>query len=445
MMPKTKSSIFLCLATPFVLLAEHDWPQWRGPERDGVWRESGLRAELDTDAEGWIQLKWSVEVAAGYSQATVADERVYVSDRLDDPDEIERVHCFDFETGETLWSHQYPAVYTIAYKSGPRAAVLVDPSATGPTRAYSLGGVGHLHCLDAQTGEVVWKRDLATEYQIEMPRWGIAASPLIEGDLLFLQIGGRPDACVIALDKRTGEERWRAIDDDASYVAPIIIDQAHRRVLVVYTADELFGLNPETGKAYWSYAMPGSKWPIGISTPIHTKYKGKQYLFTTNAHVGSALLLLDEERPGISEIWRKNDTRSSDNLHSLIPTPYIKNGYIYGTHQKGELRCLELLTGKLMWESTEAVEPDRFATLHIVAQGDTGNRVWIFNEHGELIIAELSPAGYKQISRGKLVPRTPLGMPARIGGVTWAHPAFAYRHVVARNDVRLVCADLSAQ
>ena len=222
-----------------------------------------------------------------------------------------------------------------------------------------------------------------------------------------------------------------------------MIDQAGQRVLVVYTADELFGLNPETGKPFWSYPMPGSKWPIGISTPILTTYQGKRYLFTTNAHVGSALLLLDEEEIAITEIWRRNDTRSSDNLHSLIPTPYIKDGHIYGTHQKGELRCLELLTGKQVWESTEAVEPDRFATLHIVAQGDARQREWIFNEHGELIIAELSPEGYKQISRGKLVNRTPFGMPSRIGGVTWAHPAFAYKHVIVRNDGQLVAADLS--
>ena len=442
---KLKSAIILFLALPFSLPAENDWPQWRGPERDGVWRETGITDALRTDKEDQIELKWSVDIAAGYSQPTVADGRVYVTDRLDDDEEIERVHCFDFNTGKPLWSHEYPAEYTVGYKSGPRAAVLIDQSDQEQIRAYSLGGMGHLHCLDAKTGEVLWKRDLATEYNIEMPRWGIAASPLIEGDLLFLQIGGKPDACVIALDKYTGKERWRAINDDASYVAPIMIDQANQRVLVVYTADELFGLNPETGEVYWSFAMPGSKWPIGISTPILTSYQGKRYLFTTNAHVGSALLLLDENRTTISEVWRKNDIRTSDNIHSLIPTPFIRDGYIYGTHQKGELRCLELLTGNLIWESTEAVEPDRFATLHIVAQGDDGQTVWIFNEHGELIIAELSPEGYKQQHRGKLVERTAAGMPSRIGGVTWAHPAFAYKHVLVRNDEQLVCADLSAK
>ncbi len=444
-MYRINQAVIIALALPFALFAEHDWPQWRGPERDGVWRESGIGSELQTDSEGWIDLKWSVDIGAGYSQPTVADDRVYVTDRLDDREEIERVHCFDFKTGELLWSHQYPAEYTVGYKSGPRAAVLIDKAAKDAPRAYSLGGMGHLHCLDAKTGKVIWQRDLATEYNIEMPRWGIAASPLIEGDLLFLQIGGQPDACVIALDKHTGEERWRAIDDDASYVAPMMIEQANQRVLVVYTADELFGLNPDTGKAYWSFAMPGSQWPIGISTPVLTTYQGKRYLFTTNAHIGSALLLLHENKPEISKVWYKNDTRSPDNLHSLIPTPYIKDGYIYGTHQKGELRCLELLTGKLIWESTEAVEPDRFATLHMVAQGDAGETVWIFNEHGELIISELTPEGYHQHSRGKLVNRTAAGMPSRIGGVTWAHPAFAYKHVFVRNDEQLVCADLSAR
>lgn len=437
--------VFLSLALPFTLPAEQEWPQWRGPQRDGVWRESGLAADLETDNEGWIKLKWSADIAAGYSQPTVADGRVYVTDRRDDREETERVHCFDFQSGRPLWCHEYPVEYTIGYKSGPRAAVLIDKATKGNRRAYSLGGVGHLHCLDAKTGEIIWKRDLAAEYNIEMPRWGIAGSPLIEGDLLFLQIGGKPEACVIALDKHTGKERWRAIDDDASYVAPIMIDQAGRRVLVVYTADELFGLNPDTGEAFWSFAMPGSKWPIGISTPVLTTYQGKRYLFTTNAHVGSALLLLDEKMTAASKVWYKNDPRAPDNLHSLIPTPYIRDGYIYGTHQKGELRCLELLTGNRVWESTEAVEPDRFATLHMVAQGEAGQTVWIFNEHGELIIAELSPEGYKQHSRGKLVNRTAAGMPSRIGGVTWAHPAFAHKHVLARNDEKLVCADLGAE
>lgn len=438
----------ICVLVMAAPAGADDWPQWRGPQRDGVWRETGITESLDTDGVGQIRLKWSVEIAAGYSQPTVAGGRVYVTDRLDDPDEIERVHCFDFKSGDRLWSIDYPAAYNISYKSGPRAAVTIDEDTRGDqtiSRAYALGGVGHLHCLNAVTGDILWKRDLAKEYDIEMPRWGIAAAPLIEGDSLFLQIGGKNGACVVALDKRTGKEKWRAVDDDASYIAPIMIDQAGRRVLVVYTADELFGLDPGTGGTLWSYAMPGSKWPIGIATPVIASHGGRRYIFTTNAHVGSALLRLDEDKPAVTEIWRQDNPRVADSLYSLIPTPYIRGGHIYGTHSRGELRCLELLTGRRAWETEDAVRPDRFATLHIIAQGETGRRVWIFNEHGELIIADLSPNGYQEISRGQLLPPTQPGLPSRRGGVTWAHPAFANKHVLARNDERLVCAELGAE
>ena len=372
---------------------------------------------------------------------------MFVTDRVDEPEEIERVHCFDFKTGQSKWSIQYAARYTISYKSGPRAAVTIDSEGEGAQakhRAYALGGVGHLHCLDAMTGEILWKRDLERDFDIDMPRWGISAAPLIEGDLVILHIGGKNGACVVALDKRDGKEKWRAIDDNASYAAPILVEQAGRRVLVVYTADALHGIDPATGKSHWSYDMPGSQWPISVASPVLVEHKNDRFIFTANAHVGSALVKLDQERLAVSEVWRNNNRNSADTLHSLIPTPFVRNGFIYGTHTQGELRCLDLMTGKRVWESEEAVKPARFSTLHIVAQGETGDRVWLFNEHGELIIAELSRDGYRQISRGKLVDPTQPGLPSRRGGVTWAHPAFAHRHVIARNDERLVCADLSA-
>jgi len=435
------ATILMGLFFPTETLRADDWPQWRGPQRDGVWRESGVTDKLDIDGDGRIRLKWSAPIGAGYSQPTVAGNRVYVTDRVDDPEEIERIHCFDFESGRKNWSFSYPAPYTISYKSGPRAAVLIDGQGDA-ARAYALGGVGHLHCLDATTGEILWKRDLAREYRIDMPRWGIAAGPLIEGNLLVLHIGGE-DACVVALDKRNGGEIWRAINDDASYVAPIVIDQAGQRVLVVYTANHLHGLNVSTGRVLWSYAMPGSKWPISIATPVVTTHDEQRYIFTTNAHVGAALLRLHEDEPTVTEVWRQQNAKEPNSLYSLIPTPFIRDGHIYGTHNRGELRCLELRSGRRVWETDAALEPDRFATLHIVAQGEVGSRVWIFNEHGELIIADLSPRGYKQISRGKLIPPTQPGLPSRRGGVTWAHPAFAHRHIIARNDKQLVCADLS--
>jgi len=425
-----------------------DWPQWRGPNRDGVWRETGIVSRLDAP-DGRLPLRWQKDIGAGYSGPTVADGRVYVSDRISNDKELERVHCFDFKTGKSIWKHAYEAEYgRISYKSGPRTSVLIDPAEPGEkvsSRAYSLGGVGHLHCYDAATGKVLWKRNLTSDYKIRMPRWGIAASPIVVGHLLILQIGGSDGACIIGLDKRTGAERWRALEDDASYVAPIMVQQASKRVLVCYTSDNLVGMDPKTGKVYWSYAMPGSKWPISVSTPVVYKAGQDQVIFTTNAHVGSALVKLESDKLAVTEIWRRNGQNHPDNMHSLIPTPVILRGHIYGTHSRGELRCLELMTGKRVWESTEPVKLDRFATIHMVAQGDTGDRVWIFNEHGELIIAELTASKYQEISRAKLIAPTQPGLPSRRAGVTWSHPAFAYRHVFARNDRQLVCADLSAK
>ncbi|MEX0587057.1 MAG: PQQ-binding-like beta-propeller repeat protein, partial [Pirellulales bacterium] len=196
-----------------------EWPQWRGPQRDGVWRETVV---VEKFAEPVLKRRWTAPVGNGYSGPTVADGRVYVTDRVAEPKQIERVHCFDWKTGETLWSYSYDCPYVkVGYPAGPRASVSIDEG-----RAFALGTMGDLHCFDAATGKIVWKHDLNSAYKIRMPIWGISASPLVDGELVIVQIGGSDGACVVAFDKATGKERWRALDDDASYSAPIIIEQA---------------------------------------------------------------------------------------------------------------------------------------------------------------------------------------------------------------------------
>ena len=198
-----------------------EWHQWRGENREGVWMETGI---IEAFEGSDIPIRWRVPISSGYSGPTVADGRVYVTDKLAKPKQVERVHCFDWETGEKLWSYTYDCVYKIDYAAGPRATVTVQGGF-----AYALGAMGHLHCFDAVTGEVVWKRDLNAEYNIEMPIWGIASAPLVEGEHLIVQIGGTPEACIVAFDRKTGEEKWRAVDDTASYSAPIVITHAGQR------------------------------------------------------------------------------------------------------------------------------------------------------------------------------------------------------------------------
>jgi outer membrane protein assembly factor BamB len=234
----------LLLALLFTDARADEWPQWRGLNRDGVWKEQGLLEKFEGPE---IKVRWRVLVSNGYSGPTVAGGRVYVTDRVVEPKEQERVHCFDWQTGRKLWVHAYDCDYAgVGYPDGPRASVTIDDG-----RAYSLGAVGNLVCLDAAEGKLLWRRDLNREYRIRMPTWGISAAPLIEGELVIVQIGGSDNACLVAFDKESGQERWRAHGDGANYSAPIVVQQAGKRVLICRTAERVVGLDPQTGSLHW--------------------------------------------------------------------------------------------------------------------------------------------------------------------------------------------------
>lgn len=405
-----------------------DWPQWRGPDRDGIWKETGIIDKFDGEE---ISIRWRVPISSGYSGPTVADGRVFITDKVNKPKQVERVHCFDWETGDEIWSHSYDCVYKIDYPVGPRANVTVHDGL-----AYALGAMGHLHCFDAATGDIKWKKDLNAEYNIEMPIWGIACAPLVEEDLLIIQIGGKPEACVVAFDRITGEEKWTALKDNASYSAPIIIEQAGKRVLICWTGWNVTALNPQTGELYWKYPMPPSRWEIGIATPIHNDNQ----LFVTNFYEGALLLNLTSDKIDAELGWHRKgkDERNTDAIQTTMSTPLWDGNYIYGVDSYGELRCIDAQNGDRIWEDLTAVPVARWSTIHFVQNAD---KVWMFNERGELLITKLSPEGLNIISRAKLIEPTRNQLNQR-GGVTWAHPAFAYKHVFARNDKELVCANL---
>lgn len=410
-----------------------EWPQWRGPQRDGVWRETGV---VDRFASPEIAIKWRVPIASGYCGPTVAAGRVYVSDRLTKPTEAERIHCLEWQTGKTSWTHQYECKYEkFGYTAGPRASILIEDG-----RAFSLGAAGHLVCLDAAKGTVLWSHDLGREYKIRMPNWGIAAAPVIDDDLVIVQIGGEGDACLCAFEKRTGRLRWKALPDGACYAAPIVIDQAGMRVVVCQTGDRIVGVHARDGRLLWEYPFPWESWPIGIATPV----LHENHVLVSDAHQGTVLLRLAQDKAAIDKVWHRNRKNVPDRkaLHCLNSTPLVQGGHVYGADGRGILHCLRLDTGQPKWEEKSIVPEGNFATMHLVRNGA---RTWIFNERGELIIAELSPGGYRELSRAKLIEPTREQMPGRRGGVTWSHPAFAYRHVFARSDKELVCADLGAK
>jgi outer membrane protein assembly factor BamB len=237
-----------------------DWPQWRGPNRDGVWRETGILAAIP---EGGVKILWRARIGNGYSGPVVAQGRVFVTDHQLRP-EVERVLCFEEATGKPLWTHSYPCEYEdMEYGNGPRVSPTVHEG-----KVYTLGTKGHLFCLDAARGDVLWKKDLTKDFNAQIPRYGASAAPLVEGDLLIVCAGGQPDASVIALDRNTGAERWRALKDRPAYSPPIAITAGGCRQVIVWTADTVSALEPASGKVFWQVPYKATFDPAqAVATP----------------------------------------------------------------------------------------------------------------------------------------------------------------------------------
>ncbi len=423
------AALFFCVCALTAAQAD-DWPQWRGPGRDGVWREQDA---VETFAGPVLPVKWRVEIGPGYNSPTVAQGRVFVMDRVTQPQEVERVLCFDARNGTELWQHAYECQYRkVGYPAGPRAAVTVDGA-----YAYSFGAMADIFCFNAADGKVLWRKDLLAEHQARTPIWGFASSPLVYKDLLIVQIGARNGACIAALNKHTGQAQWHALNDKASYSSPILVKQAGKQVLICWTGANVVGLSPDTGRIHWQIPFKPRKMILNIADPVVSG----NFVYFSAFYDGSLLIELDPDKLSAKTVWRRigKSEKITDALHCCISTPLLMGEHIYGVDSYGELRCLDLHTGDRIWESGEAVPKARWSNIHIVRQAE---RFWFFNERGELIICRLSPQGYSEISRAKLIEPTTEQLKQR-GGVCWSHPAFADLCVFARNDRELVCADLA--
>ncbi len=440
---------FLALV-PFLALAltpaqADDWPHWQGPQRDGVWRETGI---VEKFPAGGPPVLWRAPIAAGYSSPAVARGRVFLTDRPDSATRgnpggalarteetgRERVLCLDARDGRVLWSHEYEAPYRISYPSGPRAS----PAVAGD-RVYTLGAEGDLHCLDFTTGRVVWARNFKRDYGVETQTWGFASPPLVEGDRVFCLVGGVGHT-VVAFDRETGKELWRALPAKEPGYAPMtLIDAGGRRQLVVWDSETINGLDPATGTVFWTQPFK-TKMAHAIGTP---RQHG-DHLFISSFFDGSLLLRLDTAAPQVTEAWRIKGVSEvrPEGLHSLMSTPFIEDGHIYGVCGFGQLRALRLADGERLWETLAPTRPDakpaRWTTAFLVKHAD---RFFIYNETGDLILARLTPLGYEEISRAHLLDPT-----NRAGGrdVHWSHPAFAMGSVFVRNDRELIRVDLRA-
>lgn len=427
-------SIALLAAAAIAPLGAEDWPEWRGVGRLGIWKDTGIVDTLPAS----LPIRWRAPINKGYSGPSVANGRVFVTDARTAPAGrvIERILVLDEATGKTLWTKEWDTDYSAmvdTWANGPVATPTVDGD-----RVYVLGRMGDLFALAAADGKVLWQRNYEKDFGTIIPLYGTTAAPIVDGNRLIALVGGGDNSNYIAFDKLTGEVIWRArsADPEPGYNQPTIIEAGGVRQLIAWDPNAMSALDPATGKLLWE-----EPWTVQLALTIATPVRSGPYLFVATHYSGARMYKLDDQKPGARLVW-SNDTRNEDTINPSTSTPVIDGNYVYGLSNYGTLRCLEAETGKLVWE-TQALTKERvmYVSAYFVRHGD---RYFINNDRGELIIAKLSPKGYEEISRTPLIAPTHPQIRRREAGLVahWTQPAYANRHLVTRNDNEIISVSL---
>lgn len=390
--------------------APGDWPQWRGPRRDGLSTETGLN--WNWPARGPRKL-WDAPASEGYSAFAVAGGRAYCI--LQDGDN-EVVVCWNAETGKEQWRFPYPAHFTYPFGAGPRSTPTLDGN-----RLYTVGATGVFHCLDAATGGKLWRHDLLEEFSANNLGWGVSFSPLIEGNLVLTNPGGPNGKSVVAFDKISGAIVWHALDDMAGYSSPIAVFAAGRRQVIFFTASNVVGLACSSGERLWHYPWKNST-DVNAATPIvFTAWTGDStfdYVFVScNYDKGCCLLKLTPKGDGVA-VQRVYESKRMRNHFSSS----VRLGeQIYG-FDDSYLTCLDLLTGKVRWRQGGFGKGSL-----TIADG----RLIILGESGWLAVAEATPEAYRETASCQFSQ-----------GRCWTVPVIANGRLYLRDEKRIVCYDL---
>jgi outer membrane protein assembly factor BamB len=418
------AAVMLCLLFSQQAIHAEDWPQFRGRDRDGVVHEAGL---LKTFPAGGLKVRWRQPVGEGLTTPIVAGGRVYVMDvELHQPAAKERVLCFAEKTGELLWTFAYEVNYPdFAFVHGTGVGPCATPVVEG-SEIYVTGSSSEVFCLKAETGAVIWQRNLGKEYTVRVLE--SRASAMIDGPLLIIPAYGKPRATLVALDKKTGHDAWKALDEGVASSSPVIVNAGGARQLIFWTGASVTSLNPRTGEVYWRVPMTTSS-NDSISTPV---VQGNRLL------ISGLMLELSADKPDAKVVWPTNLV-GLKRILTHTATPLLQGDFIYSARINGDLVCLEAATGNQVWEAKTITELRNGSAIHLIPCGDF---TYLYTDQGNLISATLSPQGYKEISRVHLLePTTPFNGPK----MAWAPPSFANGHIFVRNDEELVCASLTAE
>jgi outer membrane protein assembly factor BamB len=384
-----------------------DWPQWRGPNRDGVSGETGL---LTAWPQGGPNALWKIDVGRGYSSVSVVGDRLYTM-MQDGKDEA--VVCLSTKDGTELWRTRYPARFT-SQGEGPRSTPAVDSD-----RVYTVGATGMMHCLKThpkdRAGEIVWSKNLLDEFGARNLQWGVSFSPLVDGNLVYVSPGGTSGNSVVALDKYTGAVRWHKLDDAPSYSSPVLATLAGKRQILFFTGAGLVGLDPDTGDLLWRFAWQTS-YDCNIATPI----VAGDYVFISSGYKkGCAMLKIAGKSGGRYEarlVYTNTD------MTNHFASSVRHGNHVYGIDEDSKLRCLDLRSGHTAWTQTGFGKGSlTIADGHLIILGD----------NGKLALAEATPQAYREKS-GLRISHTRC----------WVVPVLSAGRLYIRDQDKLMCLDV---
>lgn len=392
-------AVVLCFSS-----AHADWPQWLGPNRTGISSETGL---LTTWAKDGPTVVWEKELGEGFSGISVAEGRVYT---MFSAGEDEFAVCLDEETGEEIWRFRTGAKYYERQGgNGPRSQPTVDGD-----RVFVLSAEGWLYALNAKNGKKLWLVDLYDGLGSRVPKFGFSTSPLVEGDLLLLEVGTR-QGTFIALDKTNGTVKWASQRDVVSYSSPIAVDIAGIRQVVFVSGEAAVGLSPADGSLYWRFPWYTS-YDLNVATPILVP--PDRIFISSGYDHGAALLQISQEGDGlgVKKVWE------SRGMKNHFGTSLLIGDYIYG-FDNAILKCIEAETGKEQWKRRGYGKGSL-----IYADG----RLIILSDKGKLALADASPTGFREKVSAQV-----------LSGKCWTPPTLANGKIFVRDMHRIVCMDVS--
>jgi outer membrane protein assembly factor BamB len=368
-----------------------DWPQFRGPQRDGVSRETGLLSEWPADGPPEL---WTVELGGGYSGMAVADGRLFTM-FSDGGDEF--VVALDVASGKELWRVRAGDKFKDMFGDGPRSTPTVDGE-----RVYAMGAKGKLLALAAADGKELWSHDLVAKYGAESPRWGFSASPIVDGASLLLDVGGADGSSIVAFDTKSGVERWRSQEDKAGYSAPVLVEVGEQRQAIFFTGTRIVSLDPADGELLWKKAWRTS-YDVNAATPV---FIPPDRLFISSGYdVGGAVYKIGSA--GVEEVWRNREMKNK--FHTSV----LHDGHLYGFDEK-IFKCIDAATGRMQWQVRDFGHGSLiYADGHLIALGDKGL----------LGLIEATPEAYREKSRA-----------AVLKGKSWTPPTLADGKLYVRDE-----------